>query len=328
MAKSVNQKLKLVRLIEIFLKQTDQEHPITLSEIIKMLDSYGIGAERKSLYDDIETIRQLGFEIVSYQNGRTYYYYMGEKQFEIAELKCLVDAIQSSKFLSVKQSNQMIKKLESLASVHEAKQLQRQVFVNGRTKVDNKNFFYNVDGIYAAIDENKKIRFHYYQWNRKKEKELRKEGSWYEVSPWALAWDDEYYYLIAYDADAGKLKHYRVDKMQDIESIDGCREGKEHFEQRDMPSYMKMSFGMYGGKEEIVKLVCDNDIAGVIIDRFGTDIIINPIDEEHFSVNLHVAVSKPFFGWLFGLGNKARIEGPIDVIKQMKAMLGAVGEMY
>ena len=213
MAKGANQKLKLFRLINIMLEKTDDHHSITMSEILRALEAYEITAERKSIYADFAMMEDLGIEVIGEQVGKQYYYHVASRQFEIAELKLLVDAIQSSKFITERKSNELIKKLESLASEHEAKQLQRQVYVAGRIKTMNESIYYNIDAIHAAIGLNQQIKFQYFHWNVKKEMELRKDGAFYQVSPWALCWDNENYYMIAYDAEAEKIKHYRVDKM-------------------------------------------------------------------------------------------------------------------
>lgn len=328
MAKGANQKLKLIYLIKIMQEKTDEEHGITMPEIIKALEAYGVSAERKSIYDDFEMIRTLGIDIVGEQKGKTYYYRLVGRQFEVVELKLLVDAIQSSKFITEKKSNELIKKLESFLSQYEARQLQRQVYVSGRIKTMNESIYYNVDELHAAISLNRKIKFQYFKWNIKKEMELRKGGEFYEVSPWALSWDDENYYLIGFDSRENKIKHFRVDKMLKICTTDEPREGKELFEGFDVANYTKKSFGMFGGEEQIVKLQFENNLAGVVIDRFGKDISIMPADENHFSINVKVAVSDQFFGWIFALGNGVRILGPNDVLEQMTEKIKRAGDNY
>ena len=321
MAKGTNQKLKLIYLIRMLLEKTDELHSITMQEILQYLSNNDITAERKSIYDDLETIRSLGIDVVGEPFGRSYRYHVVSRQFELAELKLLVDAIQSSRFITERKSRELIKKLESLVSVYEAKQLQRQVYVSGRIKTMNESIYYNVDELHNAIAGNKKILFQYFQWNLKKEMELRRYGKFYEISPWALSWMDENYYLIGYDKEEGKIKHFRVDKMLKIGCMEEEREGRELFESFDMAAYSKKSFGMFGGQEQCVKLLCENSLVGVIIDRFGKDVMILPVDAEHFHVNVDVAVSEPFFGWLFALGGKARILGPETVVEQMREMM-------
>lgn len=328
MPKGTNQKLKLIYLIKIMLERTDEQHGLTMTEILDALESYGVSAERKSIYSDFETLRTLEIDVIQEQQGKTYTYHVASRQFELAELKLLVDEIQSSKFITEKKSKQLIKKLESLASSYEAKQLHRQVYVSGRIKTMNESIYYNVDEIYSAIASNKKIRFQYFQWNIKKETELRKSGQFYEISPWALSWDNENYYMIGYDSNAEKIKHYRVDKMLKSTSMDEDREGKELFDTFDIAAYTRKSFGMYGGEEQSVKLEFDNNLVGVVIDRFGKDIIIAPAGNNHFTIKVDVAVSDQFLGWVFALGDGAKILGPENVVEQMKELAKKAIEKY
>ena len=328
MPKGTNQKLKLIYLIKIMLERTDEEHGLTMPEILAALEEYGVTAERKSIYNDFESLRQLEIDVIQEQQGKTYTYHVASRQFELAELKLLVDAIQSSKFITEKKSKQLIKKLESLASSYEARQLQRQVYVSGRIKTMNESIYYNVDEIHNAIASNKKIRFQYFQWNIKKETELRKLGQFYEISPWALSWDDENYYMIGYDSEAKKIKHYRVDKMLKSTCMDEAREGKELFESFDIAAYTRKSFGMYGGEEQSVKLEFENRLVGVVIDRFGKDIIIAPTGDNHFTIKVDVAVSDQFLGWVFALGDGAKILGPENVVEQIKELAKKAIEKY
>ncbi len=318
MPKGTNQKFKLYRLAQIMQEKTDDEHFITMPEIMESLAEYDITADRKSIYADLRDLSVLGVEVEGEPIGNRYHYHVIDRPFELPELKLLVDAIQSSKFITEKKTNALIKKLEKLVSKYDAQKLQRQVYVSGRIKTMNESIYYTVDAIHNAISENKKIKFQYYQWNVKKEMELRHNGAWYHISPWGLSWDDENYYLVAYDSDAGKIKHYRVDKMLHIKLSEENREGKEFFKKLDMADYAKKSFGMFGGKEQTVKLLVKNSLVGVIIDRFGKNVMLMPADEEHFTVNVDVHVSRQFLGWVFSLGEDIQLVGPDEVVEQMK----------
>ena len=318
MPKGTNQKFKLYRLAQIMLEQTDDEHYITMPEIKEELARYDITADRKSIYADLRDLEVLGIEVEGEQDGKGYHYHVVSRPFELPELKLLVDAIQSSKFITEKKTNALIRKLEKQVSRYEAMKLQRQVFVSGRIKTMNESIYYTVDAIHNAISENRKICFQYFQWNVKKEMELRRDGAWYHISPWGLSWDDENYYLVGYDSDAGEIRHYRVDKMLHIRMSDEPREGKEHFRKLDMADYAKKSFGMFGGKEQTVKLLVDNSLAGVIIDRFGKEVMMIPADQEHFTVNVTVMVSSVFLGWVFSLGERVKILGPEEVAEKMR----------
>ena len=328
MPKGTNQKLKLYYLSCIMTEKTDDEHALTMPEIRRYLEEYGVTADRKSLYDDLEALRILGIDVIGEKDGRSYAYHVGKKKFEIAELKLLVDAIQSSKFITEKKSNELIKKLTGFASDYEASQLKRQVVVQGRIKTMNESIYYIVDDIHNAITNNRRISFEYLRWNLRKEMELRKEAP-YEASPWALTWDAENYYLIAYDAAADKIKHYRVDKMRSIQLLDGKREGREHFRQFDMAAYARKNFGMFGGEEVRVKLEFQNEMVGVLLDRFGKDLSIRPATKRGWSVTcVDVALSDQFFGWIFSLGTKIRIAGPEKVVERFVMETDAVMQMY
>lgn len=318
MPKGTNQKFKLYRLAQIMLDKTDEEHYITMPEIIAALGQYEITADRKSIYTDLRDLETLGIGVEGEPFGKGYHYHVVSRQFELPELKLLVDAIQSSKFITEKKSNALIRKLERLTSRYEAAQLQRQVYVSGRIKTMNESIYYTVDAIHNAISENKKIRFQYFRWNVKKEMELRRGGGWYHISPWGLSWDDENYYLVGYDSEAGAIRHYRVDKMLRIQMTEEAREGIEHFRKLDMAEYAKKSFGMFGGREQTVRLRVDNSLAGVVIDRFGKSVMMIPADEDHFTINVTVLVSGQFLGWIFSLGEKVQITGPEEVMEQMK----------
>ena len=323
-----NQKLKLLYLMKIFLEKTDENHGLTMSEILASLKAYDIPAERKTIYADIEALRFFGLDIISVPKGRSCYYHVASRDFELAELKLLVDSVQSAKFITEKKSHSLIKKIESLTSQHEAKQLQRQVYVRGRNKTNNENIFYNVDFIHTAIATDVQVRFQYFQWNVKKERELRHGGKWYQISPWALTWDDENYYMMGFDSEVSRIKHYRVDKMLSLELTEERREGKECFEQSDMVSYTKKLFGMFDGEEKRVRMEFKNELAGVVIDRFGSDVPMAATDENHFEARVNVAVSGQFLGWIMALGDGVRIVEPEDVAEKMKEKIRELMNIY
>lgn len=311
MPRSSNQKLKLLYLAKIFLEETDSAHAMTLKELGEALAAYEISAERKSLYDDIELLRVYGLDICVHRD-RQVRYYAGTHTFELAELKLLVDAVQSSKFITEKKSNALIRKLEGLTSKYEAAQLHRQVTVSNRLKASNEEIFCNVDMIHRAISENRKICFRYFEWSPEKKRVLRRDGAFYCISPWALVWDDENYYMIGYDSDADAIKHYRVDKMLELYMEKAIREGRVRFEAFDMTQYTRQAFGMYGGELCSVRLSCDRSLAGVVIDRFGTDIVIAN-HGERFEFTVKVMVSPTFYSWVLGFGNKVTVVSPPEV---------------
>lgn len=327
MAKSENQKLKLLYIMQLLMAKTDEEHAVTMAEIIEYLEKNNIRAERKSIYNDMQLLKDFGLDIISMKE-RPGGYYLASRQFELAELKLLVDAVQSSKFITSKKSRELIKKLGNLCSSSQARQLQRQVVVMNRNKAVNESIYYNVDMIYNAIAANVKVRFQYFEWNVNKEMQLRKDGAFYCVSPWLLTWDDENYYLIAYDDKAGIIKHYRVDKMIKIDLTKEARSGKETFADFDIAGYSKRMFGMFAGEEQTVTLCLENGLTGVVIDRFGTEVAMRKKDETHILARVNVAVSRQFFGWVAGLGTGVKIEAPETVVEQFREYLGDISQMY
>ncbi|MBQ8803889.1 MAG: WYL domain-containing protein [Tyzzerella sp.] len=323
-----NQKKKLLAVMQILLQKTDEKHMMTALDIRSALKSvYGIDAERKSIYADVEALMDMGIDIVQ-SRGRAPGYYVASRDFELPELKLLVDAVQASKFITSNKSEKLIKKLEGLTSTYEAQQLQRQVFICDRPKTENEMIFYSVDDIHKALFENVQITFQYTEWTSQKELRLKKNGEYYVVSPWALIWADENYYLVAFDKKADMLKHYRVDKMKNLSLLKEKRLGKEKFQDFDLPAFAKKTFAMYGGYDEKVSLLCRNEMAGVMIDRFGKDVMMIPVDEAHFKVSALMTVSEQFFGWITGLGLGVKIVGPKNVREEYQNYLQGILKGY
>lgn len=327
MAKSSNQKLKLLYLVRFLMQYSDEEHPVSMARIIAELAKNDISAERKSIYDDIESLRSFGVDIIQVK-GKNGGYYIGERDFELPELKLLVDSVQSSKFITQDKTYKLIKKIESLASIYDGQLLQRQVYVSNRVKSMNESIYYTVDVISDAIIQNKKIRYQYFEYTVSKERRFRHDGEFYEVSPFALVWNDENYYMIAWDSSASRIKHYRVDKMFKVTMTDNEREGIKEFEKVDMSAYTKTVFGMFGGQEQKVKLRFANRLAGAVIDRFGRETIIIEDGEEHFIFTVSVVVSSQFLAWVFGFGADAEIISPEEVRCKMKKQISEIAEKY
>lgn len=337
MAKSAGQKLKLLYIIKLLTENTDEDHPVSTADIIAYLESKGIRSERKSIYDDVEKLCEFGYDIIQVHSRLGGGYYLAGRDFELAELKLLVDAVQSSRFITTRKSRSLIKKLELLAGKHDAGKLQRQVYVAGRIKTENESIYYNIDNIHRAIQENKQIEFQYLEWSLKKEL-VPRIGGRKKVSPWALIWREENYYLAAFDSVDGILKHYRVDKMGQVKMLQDAREGMEQFAKTDPASYANQTFGMFSGEEDIVTLQFPNRLIGVVLDRFGRDADIRPVTDRVFRIRARVAVSGQFFGWLAGIGREAVVVGPAsvkenyqrwltDIVTTMKLMEGIPGQM-
>ena len=326
MAKSANQKLKLPVLQQYLLKHSDEEHPVSIQKMIDELDRWGIKAERKSLYDDMETLGALGLDVQS-RKGRDGGWFIGEREFELAELKLLVDAVQSSKFITRKKSDALIGKLESLSSSHQARQLQRQVYVADRVKTMNESGYYTVDTLHAALGQCRAVTFLYFDYNSRKEKVFRRGGAKYTVSPCGLVWESENYYLVGWDHDHQQVRHYRVDKMAEITVTDQALQGAAagNF---NMAEYAKKHFGMFTGKDARVTLRCREQMAGVVLDRFGQEAMLIPDGEGYFTVSVTVVVSPQFWSWLFGLGDGVKLVAPEWAVQEYRACLEAVAGQY
>lgn len=314
MPKPLNTKIKLLYLMKYFYERTDERHPVTVKDLIEYLADLGIKVERKTVYDDIDVLKSFGMDIV-HKRTLPSGYYLASRDFGHAELKLLVDAVQASKFITRAKSRELIEKLEGLTSVHNARDLQKHVFLKTGVKSDNEDVYDNIETIHTALLDDKQISFQYFEWTLSKEQKLKKNGERYIVSPWELLRKDDNYYLIGIDEKSGIVKHYRVDKMLRLVLEQANRTGGEIFQEFDSAAFAAKTFGMFGGREEAVRIEFANKFVGVVLEHFGHDVILHKVDEEYFSVLVHVNVSTQFFGWLSGLGSGTKIVSPEKVKK-------------
>lgn len=324
MARVFDEKLKILYILKILWEETDAMHYLTTTEIIEKLAEYGISAERKSVYRDLTTLCDFGLEIDRGHNGCCLY----SRTFEPAELKLLVDAVQASRFISGRKSNDIIKKLSTLPSRYDAALLNRGVYVNGRPKTGEAAVIYTIDGLHAAINANHKVTFRYMEWTPDKKKKARHNGKLYCLSPWGLLWEDENYYLLAYDADFGGIKHFRVDKIADLRETTEPRQGFECFSKLNVAAYSEKTFGMFGGEDETVILEFPRELCGVIFDRFGTEITVFNSSDGLFSVAIPVKVSDAFLSWVVQFGGRIKITSPEYVCNRLVSLINKVLEAH
>lgn len=334
MPKNSKQKQKLLYILKLLYEKTDQDHGVTLQQIIDYLAENEIKAERKSIYDDIRTLKDFGVDILS-TKSKTVEYFIAGREFELYELKMLVDAVQSSKFITLKKTKELIGKIETLCSEQDARKLDRQVVVANRIKAFGDRIHFNIDSVHEAINSGNKISFYYYNWEvtsdraQKIVKKRRNNGERYVVSPWAMCWDDENYYLIAYDSISDKIKHYRIDKMEAVEILHKeKRDGRKIFSKFDMAMYSKQVFSMYGGELVDIKIRFDNSLVGVVVDKFSKNVFISPNDDGTFDMSAKVMLSPNFYRFIFGLRDKVKILSPSKAKVEFVAYLNDIKKMY
>lgn len=325
MPSSSNQKNKLLYLMKILLERTDENNMLTMAEIIAALAKYDIKAERKSLYSDMELLRDFGLDIEMHKS-KTVAYYVASRQFELPELKLLVDAVQSSRFITIKKSNVLIKKLSTLASAHQAKELKRQVIISDRPKPMNESIYYNVDAIQTAINRRKKIRFKYFDYDMNKKRVYRKGGELYCYTPIALYWNDDNYYLICYTKKYDNFTHYRVDRMSDVMV---CEETSDKIDRKkfNVSEHIKRVFGMYSGEIVTATLRFDHSLINAVLDRFGTGVHLYNRGDT-IEIRTQVSNSPVFLSWIFQFGNKAEIVAPNSLRKSMSTLIAETAQRY
>ena len=317
MAKSDNQKLKIFYIKDYLERNSHADHPVRTTQLQQMLEKrYGITCERKTIYADIAALQDLGVDIVSV-SGRNGGYYIASRNFELPELKLLIDAVQSSRFLTEKKSRELIEKLCNQCSVHDAKLVRRDVVVDRRVKSMNESIYYNVDTIQEAIAENRQITFRYFDWGLDGKRRYRDKE--YIASPYGLCQDNENCYLLALSERHG-ITSYRVDRMSDITLLDLKREPCPELTGKNLLEHASQRFQMFAGEPREVKLRFHRSLVNAVIDRFGTDTMLIPDGDAHFVFTVRVAVSPMFLSWLIGFGDKARVIHPADVAERCRAL--------
>ncbi|MDL2253373.1 WYL domain-containing protein [Ruminococcaceae bacterium OttesenSCG-928-I18] len=325
MPSSPNQRMKLLYLMKILQEQTDENHALSIAELIAALAEYDVKAERKSLYSDMDLLRQFGLNI-EVRKTKSVGYYVDSRQFELPELKLLVDAVQSSRFITTRKSNELIKKLSSMASVHQARELKRQVVMAERPKPLNESIYYNIDAIHEAINGRRKIDFRYFDYDANKNRVYRKNGDEYHQTPVVLCWNDDKYYLICYSSKYDGFTHYRVDRMSHVTV---CEEAADKYDKKqfNIAEHTKRVFGMYSGELVTAKLCFDNSLVNTVLDKFGSDLPLQK-NGDCFEVTVYVADSPVFLSWVFQFGDKAEILAPDSLRQAMMCHIERCKEKY
>ncbi len=330
MAKSTGQKLRLLYLMQLFREQTDETHPLTRQQLVNLLESrYDIISERKTFYDDLACLRQFGMEIEKTGKGG---YFLAARTFEMPELRLLADAVGCSRFITEKKSRKLIEKLATLCSLHEGNSLRTQTDLTTRRKMINESIYYSIDAIYQAKNEAQNISFYYFNWSigadGRPQKEYRHNKARYTVLPLSVVWNDENYYLIAFDEKSRQIRHYRIDKMEQLDLEERPKNIPFAPEEFNANEYVSKLFNMYGGKEEQVTLRFDKALLGVMIDQFGTNVMLRPDGENSLKLITNVVTSPQFLGWLFSLQEQVEILSPEDLRNRFYQQNKALENLY
>ena len=321
------QKLKPLYLARILLERTDENNVMSTTDLVNAMSAYDIPVERKSIYDDIDALRQYGMDI-ELRRGKKGGYYIASRDFELPELKLLVDAVQSSRLITAKKSSELIKKLSKLTSISQAKLLNRQVHISGRAKALNESVYYVIDSIHEAINTGKKISFKYFNYSITKSRVYKRPDKAYIRTPVAMCWNEDNYYLVTFAPQFEKpYATYRVDRMTEVEVLeekaDKC--DKKVF---SLSEYIKQNFGMFTGETIAAKIAFDENLVSVVLDQFGSDTHLTPFGENRFIINANVSATPVFLGWIFQFGNQAEILEPESLRNAMLSLLASESKKY
>ena len=325
-------KLKLLYLVDILRKKTDENNYLAATEICDELSQLDIPAERKSIYNDIDILREYGFDIIHTGSKNRGGYFLGAREFELAEIRLLSDAVQAANFISQKKTNQLVEKIESFASEKQAKILHSQVYVDNRPKCKNEEIYYTISLLDEAISAKVKVSFTYTKRRITEEFKTAKEEKNFTVSPYALIWSDDHYYLVCNNEKYNNLMHLRIDKIKHLEKTNlparhfsEVSDYKNHFDSAD---YASKLFNMYSGEPKPVEFICNNDTLEPMLDRFGENVKIQKYDDDHFVLRTNVAASEGLVSWIVQFGGRVKVKSPNDLIYSVKQKAAEILELY
>jgi predicted DNA-binding transcriptional regulator YafY len=315
-------KLRILYLNKILNELTDEDHSLSTTELIKLMEKkYGIHVHRTTISNDIELLKQFGVDIYTIKSTQNKHY-VASRLFGSAELKLLIDAVESSKFITAKKSKELVSKLSTFVSTNQAKELKRNISTEGRIKPGNEQIYYIVDAINDAINVGKKISFQYFQYNVRKKQQLRHDGETYVFSPYSLVWNGDYYYVVGYSDKHQNIGSFRVDRIYTQPKIlkEDAVVAPEDF---DIIKYINTMFRMYNSERQEVELICDNSLMDAVIDRFGQDVSTYAYDMKSFRTVVDIAVNHVFYSWVFGFGGKVKINAPQNTKEEYLAIVKA-----
>jgi predicted DNA-binding transcriptional regulator YafY len=313
-------KLRPLYLAKILYEKTDEEHYLTTAQLAQILEEqYGITPHRQTIKADIELLKQFGLEIEEVKSVQNRYNLYG-RQFDIPELKLLIDAVESSKFITANKSQELVEKLSRLAGEHASTGLKRNVCCENRVKPGNEKIYLIIDAINEAINANKKISFQYFRYDASKKQQLKLDGKSYEITPLHLVWNGDYYYMIGVYDYKQRMGSFRIDRIADIPEILND-EGISPPDNFNLNDYVSSTFRMFNSKREDVILECENNVMDSIIDRFGENVEVIDHKENTFSVKVNITTNSILYSWIFGFGGKVQIKSPNYAIMAYENML-------
>lgn len=312
------EKNRLIYILKYLWENTDEEHYATTGQILDYLKEQGIYCDRKTIPSDIQKLSQLGIEI-EHERSRESRYSLSTHIFSLPEIKLLIDAVESSKFITVKKSAELVDKLSQMTSVHQAKSLKRNVYISERVKPLNEQIYYLVDNINTAINEGKKISFKYFHYDQNRQEVANNDGKRYSFSPYYLLWNEDRYYAVGFSEKHQRITTFRVDRMKEVSILKSAAAPKP--QDFHLPDFARQVFDMFDGTTETVSLLCDNDMMNYIVDKFGDEVKTSPIDSNHFQAEAEVSVSQTFFAWVFQFNGSIRLTAPETVVSRYKEML-------
>ena len=320
-------RIKLLKIWEILCQETDEEHPIESTVLIERLADIGIPCERKTIYRDIEALKEYGYE-VECERGKKNQYYVLDRSFDLPELHILLDAVQAASFITPKKTKEIVNKIADLAGSRKGEVLKRNIVSFNTTKSQNEQIYYVVDEIVRAISKRKKIEFKYFDYDANHNKVYRKDGGRYVMNPYSTVFSDDNYYLLCYNDKYKNIIHYRVDRMDSVKMLNDDIVPLDEGSQFNVTQHKKELFGMFTGQEEDVRFEIEKSLLDVVFDRFGSDIKVMPCGDDKYTFTAQVQVSPIFIGWCCAFGKKVKIVSPDNVVERLKNHLKEMGEQY